>query len=91
MLQSEREHIKKVGHHKFHRHLVAANMCVREDARFIGMDKIRSQIAFQAALAATGYERQHLKLSKDCGKMEADTQRATDELFGRAIQAAKGG
>lgn len=90
MLKSEQDHISKYGEDKFHKVLVVCNMTVRSDARFIGLDKIRSQIAFQAALQATGYERRALKLSKDCGTMEEPTQRAADELFGKAIQAAKG-
>jgi hypothetical protein len=89
MLESEKKHIEKIGNKEFQRRLVMANMVVRQDARFVGLDKIRSQIAFQAALQATGFERRALKLSKDCGDMIAETQRAADELFGRAIEAAR--
>lgn len=91
MLQTEKEHIKKYGEAKFHKVLVICNMTVREDARFIGLDKIRSQIAFQAALQATGFERRPLKLSKDCGEMYEATQRAADDLFAKAMEAAKAG
>jgi len=88
MLTSEREHIKKFGQEKFQKRLVLANMCCRQDTRFTGMDKIRSQIAFQAALQATGYEQRTLKLI-GCGPTEGIGQRAADELFARAIEAAR--
>jgi hypothetical protein len=89
MLVSEKDHIKKIGEREFQKRLVLANMCVRQDNRFIGLEKIRSQIAFQAALQATGYPMRALKLV-GCGPMDANTQRATDELFGKATKAAAG-
>jgi len=91
MLASEREHIQKFGRVEFQKRLVMANMCCRQDARFVGLDKIRSQIAFQAALQATGYEQRPLKLV-GCGGITgtgADGMKAADELFARAIAAAR--
>jgi hypothetical protein len=88
VLASERDHIQKIGNKEFQKRLVLANMTVRQDARFIGLDKMRKQIAFQAALQATGYEQRALHL-EGCGRMEAGTQAAADELFYRAIAAAQ--
>jgi len=84
----EQKHILNVGKVKFQKHLVLANMCVRADRRFLGLEKIRSRIAFQAALQATGFRFRPLKLS-DLGHVPAETQAAADELFARAIAAAK--
>jgi len=89
MLESEKKHIKEYGELKFHKALIIANMTVREDARFVGLDKIRGQIAFQAALQATGYPYRALKISKDCGDMFEAVQRAADDVFAKAIAAAK--
>lgn len=92
MLESERKHIEKIGRAEFQRRLVLANMTVRADARFVGLDKVCSQIAFQAALAAAGYvtERPGLHLTKDCGPPVEEGMRAADDLFAKAVAAARG-
>jgi len=89
MLASERDHIQKFGRVEFQKRLILANMTCRNDARFVGLDKIRSQIAFQAALQATGFEHRTLKLL-GCGPTEGPGMKAADELFARAIEAARG-
>jgi len=64
-------------------------MRVREDRRFIGLEKIRSRIAFQAALRATGLEpKKPLKLT-DLGGVDGPVQAAADQLYAEAIKAAK--
>ena len=84
----EQRHIQQFGKAAFQKRLVLANMCVRSDRRFIGMDKIRNRIAMQAALQATGYRRAPLKLT-DLGHVDGPVQAAADELFMQAIAAAK--
>ena len=88
MLQSEQEHIAKIGEERFHKHLVLANMEVRSDARLVGLDKIREAIAFQAALQATGFRRRGLVIPPKCGKVTARALIAASEVFMKAIRAS---
>jgi hypothetical protein len=88
-MSREKKHILEVGRERFHKSLVLANMCVRADSRFVGLDRIRNRIVHQAALQATGYPRAPLSLT-DLGHIPAETQQAADEVFARAIEAARG-
>lgn len=52
--KSEKEVIDGVGQETFAKALAAATLFVREDRRFVGLDKLRVPIAHTAALHACG-------------------------------------
>lgn len=82
----EQEHISKVGRERFARVLDLAMVEVKRDRHFIGMDKIRRQIAFEVALRVTRYPYRPLILPKGAGKANEEVQGLAEGLIEQATQ-----
>jgi hypothetical protein len=88
MKTSEREHIEAVGD-RWPAILAATNLSVRQNAKLVGLDKIRQPLAIQAALKATGFGNQIFQLPYSAGKLYADMQTITDAAFAAAVEAGE--
>lgn len=86
---TEKEHVGLIGEGPVARAFGLAMLEIKQDRRFVGMDKIREHLAREAALAATGFPRRPLKLPKRCGSVSHDVQTACEEILERAIAKAE--
>lgn len=85
-MRREKSHAKKLGS-AFDHALEIATMVVRSNNKLVGLDKIRAEIAWRAALKATGYPGANpLSVPVHTGD---DTQEIIDELFEKAVNAAR--
>jgi hypothetical protein len=88
MSAEEEAHIEKVGRARFDRAFDYAQFDIRRDSRFVGLDKLRLAIAYEAALRATGFNKRPLRLPRGAGPGEEATQRIAEELLARAADYA---
>jgi len=86
---AEDAHIEKVGRDWFRLAFDYAEFEARHDNRFVGLDKLRHAIAYEAALRATGFAERPLKLPRRVGKIEQETQRIAEEILERATNFAR--
>jgi len=95
MKADEKLHIAMVGEAKFKSAYGKAMLCIKQDARLTGLDKIRMAIAEEAAFRATGYEKRPLNLPRGCGKVVDDggnkneIQSICEQILERASEAAQ--
>jgi hypothetical protein len=89
MKKKEEDHIKAVGQNKFDKAEAYAMAEIRKDSHFVGLNKIRDHIAFQAALRATGYESEPLTLPKAAGVVSIEVQSLAETLLSLATNAAR--
>lgn len=85
---NEKKHIKKQGE-RFTLALCHATMVVRASPHFVGLDKVRAPIAWQAALKATGYNTAPFVLPPDAGDPMSETDEIAAQLFEDAVYAAR--
>jgi hypothetical protein len=85
----EKRHIKDAGQ-RFNRALALATLCVRQDRRLTGLDRIREPLAYKAALRATGYEDARFVVPTAAGRPHAGINAIVAEVFDRAVAAAGG-
>jgi len=89
---SIKDHLQKVGAETFNLAYDHAMRAIREtDAHFVGLKHLRDEIAYEAALRATGYPHLPFTPSKGCGEMVAQTMDIINELLPRATAAAAKG
>jgi len=89
MKAAERDHIKAVGEDKFNRAIGLAMVEIRQDARLVGLDKVRNAMAEEAAFRATGYEERAFALPKNAGEPTQAFQDVCDAVLQRATEAAR--
>lgn len=85
--EAEKDHIKLMGV-RWGSVLAATTFSVRQNAKFIGLDKIREPLAYKAALKATGYDIPAFTIPFNAGKA-AFCQDIADEAFGAAVIAGQ--
>lgn len=85
--KAEEDHIKS-NQKAFDAALAKATMSVRSNAAFVGLNKIREPLAFQAALKATGYNVTNFNVPKTAGPPNADVQARVNDAFLEAVNAA---
>lgn len=85
---TEKEHIQKVGAAKYERAYAYAEVEARQDNRLVGLDKIRSAIAHEAALRATGYPARPFHLPRRAGRADEHIQTIAEEILDRATLKA---
>jgi hypothetical protein len=86
---TEKAHIAKVGAGPYARAFAWALYTCKQDARLLGLGKIRNAIAKEAALQASGFPVRPFKLPKRAGKATEEMQRICEEILPKAIEAAK--
>jgi hypothetical protein len=70
--------------------LARATMKVRSCGQLIGLDKIRADIAWKAALKATGFEaNEPYQMPGDLGEVTQDILDVVYPLFEQALEAAR--
>lgn len=89
-MKTEKEHIKEVGDAAYWSAYDRAQIECRYDPRLVGLNKIRSAIAHEAALRATGFRDRPFNLPVSCGPMTGDMRAIIDEVLPRALTAAQG-
>jgi len=86
---SEADHIKRLGAW-WNTALAATTMSVRQNAKLVGLDKIREPIAMQAALKATGCKSvMGFNLPKNAGEPFRDIEDLVNSAFAAAVEAAE--
>ena len=91
MNQTEKKHIER-NQHAYTVALAAATRSVREDAHFVGLDKIRVPIAKRAALKAIGFEfhdEDSWRLPASAGQDFKKTQDLVEAAYRAALNAAR--
>jgi hypothetical protein len=88
MTAAEEAHVKKVGRKRFDRAFDYAEFETRRDSHFVGLDKLRRAIAYEAALRATGFADRPLKLPRAAGPGEVETQQIAESILERATTLA---
>lgn len=86
---TSKEHITKVGMGPYSQAYAWAMFSIRQDARLVGLDKLRRAIAHKAALYATGFPTEPLILPRRAGKATEEMQRIAEEVLAKAIEVAK--
>ena len=86
---TEKGHIEKVGATKYGRAYAYAELEARQDSRLVGLDKIRSAIAHEAALLATGFPARPFILPRRAGAAREEMQFIAEEVLARAIEKAR--
>ena len=80
MNQGKSAHIAEIGQERFDRALMLAELEIRKDSHFVGMDKIRAMIAEAIALKATGYKVNGISFGRNADP-PAETVEICDKLF----------
>lgn len=89
MTQVEEEHIAKVGRDRFRAAYDWAQFETRKDSHFVGLDKIRAAIAYEAALRATGFTERPLKFPRGVGPADQQGQEVAEQILVRATEVAR--
>jgi len=88
--KKKEEEFVKAHESRFNAALAKATMSVRQDARFVGLNKIREPLAYRAALKATGYpDADAFAVPKEAGEPNVGVQEACDQAFEAAVEAAR--
>jgi len=85
MNAAERDHIQEVGSRLYERAYALADFEARQDARLTGLDRIRSAIAQEAALRATGFSARPFQLPRGAGQGTQEMQTIAEEVLAKAI------
>jgi len=88
---SIKEHLQKIGADRFNLAYDRAMYELKLDSHFVGLSHLRDEIAYEAALRATGYPHLPFTPSKGCGAMVPETMNLINELLPRATAAAAKG
>ena len=81
------QHIQKIGAWRYTQAYAWARFAVRQDQHLVGLNKIRTAIAKEAALRATGYPFRPFIL-RGCGRVDEDIQRIAEQALDRATACA---
>ena len=88
----EKEHIQKVGAARFQRAFDLAHYAIRKGSKLVGLERIREEMAYAAALEATGFKsKRPWAPSEACGVPTQVMWDICAEVFPIAIVAARKG
>jgi len=87
-IPSPQQHIMRVGTRTFNHAYALARFAVKQDRHFVGLDKIRTVIAREAALRATGYPPRPLILPRNAGRGDQQLQQIAEMLLDYATNYA---
>ena len=82
-------HMENVGLDYFQRVKDRALFHLKQNSRLTGLDKIRDEIAQEAAIRATGGPVRPMVLSKRCGEHTAEMQELAEDALIAATEAAR--
>ena len=86
---SAQQHIQRVGARTYNHAYALARFSVRQDRRLVGLDKIRTAIAKEAALRATGFAARPFLLPHNAGRADQDIQQIAEQALDRAALYAR--